>query len=176
MLDQKQALDLLHKYNLSEKRITHSIGVASFAFELASKIKHNHPDLPVDPQKVKVAALLHDIGRSQPGDHELNTVNILKSEGLKDLAGITIHGTIYEIMLLRGIDDPSLIPQSLENKIVAYSDARFRDHIVSMQQRWSEIEQRRSGEKEKLESLQMAKSRFIEMEKELLDLSENTFV
>jgi putative nucleotidyltransferase with HDIG domain len=172
MITQKQALDLLHKYGLSEKRIAHSMGVSLFAFELASKIKTNHPDLPVDPEKVTLAALLHDIGRSQPGDHELNTLAILKSEGLKDLADITIHGSIYEIMLLRGTDDPSLKPRSLENKIVAYSDSRFRDHVVSMQQRWAEIEQRRSGEKEKMESLQMAKSRFFEMEKELLELSE----
>jgi len=171
MITQKQALDLLYKHGLSQKRVTHSMGVASFAFDLASKIKQNHPDLPVNPEKVRLAALLHDIGRSQPGDHELNTIAILKSEGLKDLAEITIHGSIYEIMLLRGTDDPSLKPRLLENKIVAYSDARFRDHVVTMQERWAEIEQRRSGEKEKIESLHMAKSRFIEMEKELLELS-----
>lgn len=170
MINEPQALNLLEKYGLDTGRIAHSKGVASFAFDLAGKINKKHPELGIDPQKVYIAGLLHDIGRSRSGDHELNTVSILHSEGLETIAKITIHGSIYEIMLLRGIDNPSLKPRTIENKIVAYADARFKDHLVSMLERWDEIETRRSGESEKIASLSAAKARFFVMEKELLDL------
>ena len=171
MLTVDQAINLLRKYDLSESRIAHCQGVASFAYDLALRIHQNNPTLQIDPEKVQLAALLHDIGRSQPGDHERNTVEILKSEGLYELAEITMHGSYYEIMLLRGVDDSSLLPHTIENKIVAYADTRFREHPVSMKERWEEIEQRRKKETIKIESLQMAKPRFIEMEKELMRLA-----
>jgi putative nucleotidyltransferase with HDIG domain len=171
MITEQAALELVHKYGMSKKRLEHSIGVAAFAYELAACIHKRHPELSINPQKVRIAALLHDIGRCIPGDHELNTVHILKSEGLEEIASITIHGSIYEIMLLRGKDDPSLIPQSIENKIVAYSDGRFTDRVVTMEDRWREIENRRKDETEKITSLQMAKERFMNVEKELMALS-----
>lgn len=171
MITEQQALDLLHKYDLSDSRIRHCIGVADIAFELATKIHDRHPELSLDPAKVKIAALLHDIGRSAKGDHELLTIEILKKEGLEDLANITIHGSIYEISILRGKADPTLLPCTIENKIVAYADARFRDQPVSMKQRWEEIEQRRAGEKEKIRSLHLAKARYIALERELLNLA-----
>lgn len=170
MITEDQAIELLKKYNLPEPRISHSIGVAETAFDIASKIHKNHPELIIDPQKVRIAALLHDIGRSLPGDHEPNTVKILQSEGLEEIASITMHGSYYEIMLLRGVDNPQLIPQTIENKIVAYSDACYKDHPVSMEQRWAEIESRRKDESEKIKSLHMAKDRFMRMEREIKEL------
>lgn len=167
----EQAIELLRKHHISPQRIAHCEGVSRFAYSLASRISRNHPELEVNPEKVRLAALLHDIGRGEPGDHEINSVNILKREGLDELASVVIHGTIYEIFLLRGEDNPSLLPQTIENKIVAYSDARFRDHPVTMEERWAEVEQRRSGEEEKLKSLEMAKNRFRFMERELLELA-----
>jgi len=173
MITESDALALLHKYGMVQKRIDHCIGVSEFALDLASRISKKHPELPVNPIKVKLAALLHDIGRCIPGDHELNTIAILKREGLDEIAAITIHGSIYEIMLLRGTDDPSLLPATIENKIVAYADSRFKNRPVSMIERWNEIETRRKGESEKIESLQMAKERFVKMEEELNSLAED---
>ncbi len=170
MITEKNALELLHKYAISPQRIEHCIGVAEFAFDLATRIHKNHPDLSIDPVKIKRAGLLHDIGRCQPGDHELNTLSILKQEGLDDIAAITIHGSIYEIMLLRGIDNPELLPKTIENKIVAYADSRFNYRLVTLQERWAEIESRRKDETEKIKSLRMSKKRFIEMEKEIESL------
>ncbi len=169
--DTEEALKLLHKYNIAPQRIVHLKGVSEFAFSLAEAISKKHPELKVNSQKVKLAALLHDIGRGEPGDHEINSVTILKNEGLEELAEIVIHGSIYEIYLIRGIDDPTLLPSSIENKIVAYADTRFKDKPVSMEERWAEIEVRRGGEKEKIQSLNMAKERFRKMEKELLTLA-----
>jgi len=169
-MTENEAYELLNKYKLPQKRIRHSEGVARFAFDLASEIHEKHPELPVDPQKVKVAALVHDIGRCCPGDHEINSVSILKEEGYENISSIVMHGSIYEINLLRGHDDPSLVPQTLENKIVAYSDARYRDHVVSMEERWNEIGERRKDEKEKIKSIKMAKKRFYEIEQEIQSL------
>ncbi|MFP4163999.1 MAG: HD domain-containing protein [Chitinispirillaceae bacterium] len=167
----EQALRLLRKYNIDSARIAHCRGVSYFAYSLAEKIARRNPKLRINPEKVRLAALLHDIGRGEPGDHEINSVIILKREGLDELASLVIHGTIYEIFLLRGKNDPSLLPHSVENKIVAYADSRYKDHLVSMEERWAEIEKCRSNQKEKLESLQMAKERFRNMEKELLKLA-----
>jgi putative nucleotidyltransferase with HDIG domain len=171
MIAESDALALLHKYHIAEKRIAHSIVVADFAYALASRIRAAHPSLQVDPTTVKIAALLHDIGRSREGDHEINSVDILNEEGLHEIAAIVIHGTIYEIIRLRGRDDPSLLPRTLENKIVAYADARCKDRPIEMQERWAEIEERRSGEPEKIASLRLAKNRFFALERELKELS-----
>jgi putative nucleotidyltransferase with HDIG domain len=165
------ALEILKRYNLPSERIEHSVGVAEYAFRLALSIQNRHPHLPVDPNKVRIAGLLHDIGRSRPGDHEINSVAILKAEGLPEIASIVMHGTLYEIQLLRGIVDPSLLPQTLENKIVAYADTRFRLAPVSLEERFTDIHQRRSHEAEKLASLDLVITRIRLLEKELLALA-----
>jgi putative nucleotidyltransferase with HDIG domain len=171
MITESEALALLRKHKVAEKRVAHSIVVADFAYALASRIHAAHPSLPVDPATVKIAALLHDIGRSREGDHEINSVYILNEEGLHEIAAIVIHGTIYEIMRLRGKDDPSLLPRTLENKIVAYADARCKERPMKMRERWAEIETRRNNEPEKIASLHLAKTRFLSLERELKELS-----
>ncbi len=170
LLTEQQALDLLHKYNLSESRIRHSQSVASFAFDLAKQIHTQHPSLDVNPEKVRIAGLLHDIGRSKDGDHEINSVAILKQESLEDIAAIVMHGSMYENSVLRGKADESLLPSSLENKIVAYADSRCKDAVVSLRERFAEILERRSLERTKVASLKMAQQRYCDLEKELLEL------
>jgi putative nucleotidyltransferase with HDIG domain len=172
MISPEQAIALLRAYALPEARIAHSIGVADFAFDLASRIKQRHPELTLDPDKVRIGGILHDIGRARPGDHEINSVAILNEEGHPEIAAIVIHGSIYEIMQIRGIDDRSLLPTTIENKIVAYADARFRLGIVTLKERTDEILSRRSGESEKVAAIQMAAPRFEELERELARLTE----
>jgi putative nucleotidyltransferase with HDIG domain len=171
-MEYQAALDLLTRYGISGARLEHSIGVSRFAYDLAQKIAAKHPDLPVDPEKVRIAALLHDIGRSQPGDHELNSMRILRKEGLPHIAEIAIHGTIYEIARLRGVDDPALLPATLENKIVAYADARFRLSVVTLDQRFADVRERRKDDPDKLASIDIAIDRFKSMERELMGLLE----
>jgi putative nucleotidyltransferase with HDIG domain len=170
MISEQDALELLKKYKLPQSRIDHSIGVAQQAFRIASLIHTRNPQLDCNPEKVARAGLLHDIGRSMPGDHELNTITILKNEGLDELSLITMHGSFYEIQLLRGIDSDDFLPKTLENKIVAYADATFKDIPVTLEERWNEIEQRRINEDEKIESIHMSKERFFNIEQELMEL------
>jgi putative nucleotidyltransferase with HDIG domain len=171
MLTYDQALALLARYGIPESRIEHCKGVSEFAYSLAQKISASHPELPVDPEKVRIAALLHDIGRSRPGDHELNSVAILREEGHPELADIVMHGSMYEISQLRGTDDPSLLPHSLENKIVAYADARFRLSIVTLEERFTDVKERHKNNPEKVASVAMGQKRFEELEKELQELT-----
>ncbi len=170
MISEQDALELLKKYNLPQSRIDHSIGVADQAYKIAHSIHTRNPQLACDPEKVARAALLHDIGRSMPGDHELNTITILKNEGLDELASITMHGSFYEIQLLRGIDSKEFLPKTLENKIVAYADATFKDKPVTLEERWKEIEQRRVNEDEKIVSIHMSRERYFKIEQELMEL------
>jgi putative nucleotidyltransferase with HDIG domain len=171
-MTETEAMALLTRYGLAETRIRHSQGVAAFAYDLARRIAERHPELDVDPVKVKIAALLHDIGREHPGDHEPASVAILRKEGFDDLAKIVMHGSYYEIMKLRGVDDPSLLPRTVENKIVAFADVRFRLEPVSLEERVAEILQRRADEPEKIESLRTALPRYKALEAELLALVE----
>jgi uncharacterized protein len=171
MITEQQALSLLDKYNLPPARINHSKSVASFANELALAIKRRHPELDIDPDKVRIAALLHDIGRGLEGDHEINSVNILINEGLPEIAAIVMHGSMYEISVLRGSPNESFMPQTLENKIVAYADARVKDRAVTLKERFDEVLSRRAMEKEKVESVKMAMKRYFEIERELMGLA-----
>lgn len=166
-----EALYLLKQYGLESTRIIHSIGVSDFALKLAERIKERHSELGIDPSRVRIAALLHDIGRSREGNHVVNSVAILKEEGLEEIAGLTVHGVAYEQMKAQGIDDPSLLPGTVENKIVAYADTRFRLVPVTLEQRISELRVRRKNEKTKLASVETAIPRMRALERELLELA-----
>ncbi len=95
----------------------------------------------------------------------------MKKEGLSDLAAIVMHGSMYELSVLRGSPNESFLPRTLENKIVAYADARVKDRVVTLEERFSEILARRKMEKEKVESVKMAMKRYFKMEKELMELA-----
>ncbi|MBD3391892.1 MAG: HD domain-containing protein [Chitinivibrionales bacterium] len=174
MISPEQGVELLEKHGISERRIRHSLGVAEIAHGLAVEIASRNPGINVNPEKVRIAALLHDIGRSRKaGDHVLNSIAILREEGLDDLAEIVMHGSAYEEALLRGIDDPSLLPDSTENKIVAYADTRFRLSGITMQERLAEAAQRRADKPDKIKAIDMARPRYQALEEELRALAGN---
>ncbi len=172
MLSEEDAIALLRRHGMAEKRIQHSRGVADFAYELAVRIARRHPELDIDPHRVRIAGLLHDIGRTRPGDHVPNSVAILREEGLDSLAERVVHGSHYEKLKRRGIDEPRFLPHSIENKIVAYADTRFRLSPVTLEERIAEIHRRRAGEHEKLASLRIALPRFVALEAELMELAQ----
>jgi putative nucleotidyltransferase with HDIG domain len=171
MIDFDQGIAMLQRYELPEQRIEHCRGVAAFAGDLASRIHRRHPELHLDIQAIRLAALLHDIGRARPGDHELNSRDILLEEGLDNLAAMVIHGTAYEKYRVRGENRPELIPSTLENSIVAYADARFRLGPVTMSERLADIRHRRGPESEKMASVAMALPRLEAQQRELLALA-----
>ncbi|MBD3321226.1 MAG: HD domain-containing protein [Chitinivibrionales bacterium] len=171
MISPGTALAMLQKYGLSQSRIRHCRGVARFAYNLAHKIADTNPELAVNPEKVRIAGLLHDIGRYCDDNHELRGVEILRAEGLHDIAEIIMHGSAYELSVLNGKENIALLPSTLENKIVAYADARFRLEPVSLRDRIDEVKQRRCDEPAKIRSVEMAIERFTQLENELLALA-----
>lgn len=172
MMTLDEARALLERYGMKPMRREHSEGVARFARTMAETIAGAHPDLALDVDRVEVAALLHDIGRTRPGPHVVNSIDILREEGHEDLACCVPHGTCYEQLLQRGIDNPALLPTTLESRIVAYADARWRlgPAPVTLEERFAEIRERRHDEPEKLRSLDMALERIRTMERQLQEL------
>jgi putative nucleotidyltransferase with HDIG domain len=166
MITEKEALQLLQK-TATEKNIKHCKGVAEVAFELAIKIEKNNPSIGINPLKIKIAALLHDIGKSKDGIHELNTIEILKKEGLDDIADIAMHGFLYEVCLLEGKNTDGLLPKNLENKIVVLADMYFnqKEGRVSLEERFEDMESRYTGVF--LEAIRLAKPRMKQLEEEL---------
>lgn len=173
MITEDEALNLLRKYISDEKRIKHSLGVADIAFEIATKIKQKNPLLVIDPYRVKLAALLHDIGRAKVGVHEFNTIEILKNEGLADLAKIAFHGFVYETALLeKDRNADRYLPSSLENKIVIFADMHYNldGQRVSLEERLSDIEVRFKDDKDVLAAVNLGKPRMEKLDKEIQSL------
>ncbi|MCX7788576.1 MAG: HD domain-containing protein, partial [Spirochaetes bacterium] len=148
LLSYSEALELLRRYDLDAKTIYHSERCAEKAYELAFQIHSKHPDLPLDPEKVRIGALLHDIGKAQPGEHEINSVEILQKEGFPELAKIVCHSYPYEILVLKGSHRPEYLPSSLENKIVIYADYLIDPdgNPTTMEERIQEIKKRKKDQ------------------------------
>lgn len=171
MIDREGARRLMERYSLHEDIVRHSEGVARVAFDLARAIAAEHPELGVSPERVEVAALLHDIGRARPGRHEFNTLAILREEGLEELADIALHGTLYEASVLEGRPDESLLPRSIEQKILCYADLRFCQRPMTVHERIADAIARRNGNPATVRVLELAEKRWLEMEEEIQDLA-----
>ncbi|MCF7917484.1 HD domain-containing protein [Candidatus Gracilibacteria bacterium] len=173
MIPYAQGLALLKKYISDEKRIRHSEGVAEIAFRTATKIKTKYPKQKVNPEKVRLAGLLHDIGYGIPtGHHEINSVEILQKEGMSDIADIVLHGYVYEIHLLEGIDEKAYLPTTLENKIVIFADlvCDHNQEITDIKERILEIQHRKKHDIDRVLALKMAEFRLLRIENEIYDL------
>jgi putative nucleotidyltransferase with HDIG domain len=173
MITEQQALEILKRHLNVESRIDHCIGVSNIAFDLASRIKKKNPSLNINPEKIKIAGLLHDIGYSKEGFHEVNGQGILISEGLYEIANITMHGIIYEqVFLQTGKYDKKYLPSSLENKIVILADMYYnqRRQRVTLDERIADIEQRYKGNEAFLKAARLAWPRFKHLEKEIMTL------
>ncbi len=135
MISYNLSEELLGKYISDKKIIVHSKGVAEFAHQLAEKISKNHPELKINPEKVKIAALLHDIGKYKEEGHEERSLQILKNEGLEEIAKISRHGFLYKPHLESQEKNTS---KQIENKIVVYSDFRFKYSPMTIEERLEE--------------------------------------
>jgi len=140
-IDEKQALELLKKYACSETAFKilakHSTKVAKIAEKIAKQIPG------VDIEFIKIASLLHDIGRfkywsdiypipkdkrKQAVKHGIEGALILKSEGLpkhalvalRHIGGGITKQDIKELDLPLPLKD--YMPITREEKIVAYAD------------------------------------------------------
>lgn len=123
---EQEALIMLRKSGCPPNVITHSKAVAKLAVEMAKKLENK---MDVDVNLVKVGALLHDIGRSRTHsvDHPIRGAEIAKSLGLPSqiISIIERHiggGITLEEAKRLGWPNKSYMPQTIEEKIVAYAD------------------------------------------------------
>ena len=123
----EQATKLLQQYNCPPQVINHCLVVTDLALEIASQLQKK--GFKVDMQLVAAGAMLHDLGRSKTHavDHAVVGAQITQSIGLPDAvikiikrhvgAGITAEEAKW-----LGWPNDVYVPQTLEEKVVAYAD------------------------------------------------------
>ena len=147
MLTEKQTIDLLKKHSPNntafQKVLQHVKAVQLVAIQIAKDVQdHGHN---VNLELVKVAAILHDIGRFQypPGSanvykHAYEGAELLRKEGVDEkIARITERhigsGITKEEIKTQNLDLPKkdFVPKTVEEKIICYSDKLiFNDRLA----------------------------------------------
>lgn len=170
MISYEDAVKLLRKYVKDMQALKHCEGVADFAFDLAKKISARHSELDINPERVRVAGLLHDLaGKEDYSRHEERSLEILRDEGLADIAEIAIHGFLY----FKRVKEMgySVGGGDVENKIVVYSDVRFKDSLMSVDERLAFTERGLNGTEEDVDLMvKDMKDIVFKIEKELSKL------
>lgn len=126
----RKVLQLLKKSGCSDQIIQHCKVVASLATQIAENCRKK--GLDVDIKLVQIGALLHDIGRAKTHSvhHAVVGAKIAESAGLPNsvIRIIERHvggGIDREEAEKLGWPPKSYIPQTLEEKIVAYADKQI---------------------------------------------------
>jgi len=123
----KEAVRLLRKVGCPPNVISHCIAVMRVATRLAEKIKAR--GVKVNVQLVRVGAILHDIGRSRTHSvhHAVIGGDLARSLGLPNSVVSIIErhvggGISQEEAKILGWPRRVYVPQTIEEKIVAYAD------------------------------------------------------
>ncbi len=118
---------LWDKYSLPENVRKHCTEVAKLAVEMAERARQNGYD--VDVEAVKLGALLHDIGRAKTHglEHFVVSGEILRKEGVDEkIVRIAERhfscGITAEEAKALGLPERDFMPETLEEKIVAFAD------------------------------------------------------
>jgi putative nucleotidyltransferase with HDIG domain len=126
MISYEDALEFLKK-NIKddEETVNHCINVSQFSFKTAKTIKQKHPELDIDPEKLRIAGLLHDIAKDVDIMHYFEGKKKLQEAGLKEIGKIiSKHMKASEVAEFKGIQG-DFIPKTIEEKILAYADLNF---------------------------------------------------
>lgn len=165
MLSEEEAIELLKEHDLPEGIIEHSKGVGSRAAEMASRIPE------VDEKMLKIAGLLHDIGKGNCmgdesdealDDHALESGRILRELGEEKLARICERHSASELAE-NGLED-----YSLEEKILILSDMQtMGGKQVSMEERLDDLFSRYSDKPHYIESLRKSLPKYMRIRREI---------
>lgn len=122
-----EALAILRKSGCSPDVTRHSKAVAKLAAEMAERLRKKGVNVDVD--LVKIAALLHDLGRSKTHSvhHAVIGAEIATSLGVpfEIVSIIERHvggGITAEEAKILGWPNRSYVPETIEEKIVSYGD------------------------------------------------------
>jgi uncharacterized protein len=123
----EQAIQFLQQSDCSPQVIDHCLVVSKVASEIAVQLQEK--GVQVNVQLVEVGALLHDIGRSKTHSvkHSVVGAQLAKSMNLSDsLVNIIKRhvgaGITEDEAQQLGWPKDNYVPQTLEEKIVAYAD------------------------------------------------------
>jgi putative nucleotidyltransferase with HDIG domain len=147
----KEAEKLLEKYLDKQKEknkdgiIKHSKAVSDFLFSICLKINKLNPNINIDCERMKIAGLLHDIGKDGIAPdilHAENGYKILIEEGFDDIAKIIrVHTIAKESCEIEGLCGYE--PETIEEKLLTYSDCHIKhDKIVSFDERFDDVIER----------------------------------
>ena len=122
-----EAVDMLEKVDCSQLIIQHCITVSHVAVKIAKKLQAKGVD--VDLALIEIGGLLHDIGRSKTHNvkHAFLGSQIVASFNLSEslIKIVERHigsGIPSDEAVKLGLPNRDFIPQTLEEKVVSYSD------------------------------------------------------
>ena len=124
-----ECVKLLRAAGCEETVIKHCIAVAELALEIAAANKNRNKNKNIDEELIFTGALLHDMGRARSHgvEHGFLGGELAKASGLDDRLVKIIQrhvgaGITAEEAKQLGLPPISLMPETIEEKIVAYAD------------------------------------------------------
>ena len=166
----EEAEKLLRKYVKDKELLRHSAAVSKYVYEISLGIKKRHPELKIDPEKLRVAGLLHDIGKDLGKSHlhHINGGRLLRSLGYPEIAGIIEKHTFAKEASEYENISGNFEPKTLEEKLLTYADAHVIFRPVSFEERMKNIEERRRRRNpETLKIIETGKPRIVKILKEV---------
>jgi len=165
MISEKQAMEILKKYKTPKEIIEHSIAVSKKAVHIAEKLRQKGYNVNIEV--VKIAGLLHDIGKLKAKGitHGAETGKILREVGCCEAIARTAE--------LHNYPDTNLSDLHLEAKIIVYADAiTMHDKYVTLKKRFDDVIQRRiqAGRIREADMIKSYYPQLKKIEKEILDL------
>ena len=131
----EECIGLLRKNNVPDNIIAHLMAVCDVSMKICDVLQKRK--IKVNRELVAAAAMLHDIKKLQPGEHEIEGANYVSSLGYAEVAVlIKKHG-------LKHCHEGGFSPKTWEEKIVFYADKRVNgNEVVSVNERFEYIKQR----------------------------------
>ena len=171
MINYDEALELLMKYlKDDEETINHCILVSDFAYKISGEIKEKNNELDINPEKLKIAGLLHDIAKDVDIMHYFEGKKILEDLGLGEIGSIiSKHMKSSEVAKAKNIEG-DFIPRTIEEKILTYADLNFyKDNKVIPKQRLDQKVKsaQKKGKQIKIDLINKARERLLKLSEEV---------
>lgn len=132
---EEQAKKLWDKYHLPDKKRLHVMLVARVAMFLASQWEKKFGEGEINKPLLLAAALLHDIDKAIPPkqgeQHPDTAVRVLQEEGMNEIAEIVRRHPLHAIL------DPSIVPTTIEEKLLYLADKMVKFEIIDVDQRFA---------------------------------------
>lgn len=163
----EECFKLMAEYGMLNHIIGHSIEVARIALFLSMEL--NKRGQRIDLGLVEAASLLHDLSKTEclktKEDHAETGSRLLKVLGYERVGEVVAQ----HIQLSKG-KDPSLVS---EEEVVNYADKRIQhDQIVSLEQRFSDLQDRYGKDERAFGQLEQLKNATLEIETKIFSILE----